>query len=405
MPVYHYTGKRYGSNLPVRGERFAQSKQNLAALLRSEQTLPIAIREKGLGLSLPRLRGQASDKDLAVFTRQFSVMLNAGLPLVQCLEIIATQQGNRAFRDVLLQVRNDVEAGASLADAMRRHPRTFDNLFVNMVAAGEAAGILDAILQRLTAFVEKTMKLKRSLRSASIYPVTILLVAAGVVSIILLKVIPVFATLFEGLGADLPLPTLIVIRLSHFLGRFFLFWVAGAALAVAGLRYCYRTEGGRIGIDRLLLALPFFGLVLKKIAVARFSRTLATLMVSGIPILEGLEITARTAGNKIIEQALVKTRKAVEEGKTVVETLRQSTLFPPMVVQMVGVGEQTGELDQMLLKIADYYEEEADAAIANFLTLLEPMLIVFLGAVVGGIVVSMYLPLFSMIAKLSHPIG
>lgn len=405
MPMYQFKGKRYGSNVPVAGEKFAQNKQSLAAILRNEQIMPITITEKGKELSLPKFRSRVKDKELAIFTKQFSVMIDAGLPLVQCLDIMASQQENRTFQNILFEVRNDVEAGSTLADAMRRHPKVFDNLFTNMIAAGEAGGILDTILQRLTTFVEKMMKLKRSLRSASIYPSIILLVAVGVVMVILLKVIPVFATLFEGLGADLPLPTLIVIRLSNFLGQFFLFFAVAAILAVAGVRYYYQTEAGRFVIDRLLLALPVFGVVLKKIAVARFSRTLSTLLVSGIPILEGLEITARTAGNKIIEQALLRTRRTVEEGKTIVEPLRQSSLFPPMVVQMVGVGEHTGELDQMLAKVADYYDEEADVAIANLITLLEPMLIVFLGIVVGGIVVSMYLPLFSMISKLSRPGG
>ncbi|HEY2934449.1 MAG TPA: type II secretion system F family protein [Acidobacteriota bacterium] len=402
MPVFEFKGRRYGNGLPVTGEKVAQSKQTVAALLRSEQIMPISIKEKGKELALPKFRAKVKDRELAVFTKQFSVMIDAGLPLVQCLDIMASQQENRTFQNVLFQIRNDVESGSTLADAMGRHPKVFSKLFVNMIAAGEAGGILDVILQRMTIFIEKIMKLKRSLRSASIYPSIILTVAIGVVTIILLFVIPVFATLFEGLGADLPLPTLLVIRASNFLGQFFIFIFIALVLAVLGLRYYYKTESGRLFIDKFLLAVPIFGTVLKKIAVARFSRTLSTLLISGIPILEGLDITARTAGNKIIELALLRTRKTVEEGKTIVEPLRQAGIFPPMVIQMVGVGEQTGELDQMLTKVADYYDEEADRAIANFLTLLEPMLIVFLGVVVGGIVVSMYLPLFTMIAKLSR---
>ncbi|MBI2821129.1 MAG: type II secretion system F family protein [Acidobacteria bacterium] len=405
MPVYQFKGRRYGSNQPVAGEKFAPSKQGVATLLRSERILPISIREKGAELPFSRLGGRVKDKELAVFTKQLAVMIDAGLPLVQCLDAIATQQENPRFQRVLFQVRSDVEAGSTLADAMRRHPKVFDSLFTNMIAAGESGGILDVVLQRLTTFVEKMMKLKRSLRSASIYPCIILAVAVAVVMVILLKVIPVFATLFEGLGANLPWPTLIVIRLSNFIGRFFFLFLGALLLTAAGLRSYYQTSAGRMAIDRLLLALPFFGIVLKKIAVARFSRTLSTLLISGIPILEGLEITARTAGNKIIELALLKTRKTVEEGQTIVEPLRQSALFPPMVVQLIGVGEQTGELDQMLSKIADYYDEEADAAILNFITLLEPMLIVFLGIVVGGIVISMYMPLFTMIGQLSRPGG
>jgi type IV pilus assembly protein PilC len=402
MPTYQFRGRHYTSQRNISGVRFAQNKSSLAAVLRNEQIMPISIAEKGKELALPKLRSRVTERDLAVFTRQFSVMLAAGLPLVQCLEIMAAQQENRTFQNILFQVRADVEAGGTLAEAMRKHPRVFDGLFTNMIAAGEEGGVLDSILQRLSVFEEKMMKIKRSLRSASIYPAIILLVAVGVVSIILLKVIPVFATLFEGLGAELPLPTLIVMRLSHLLGRFFIFILAGAGLAAAGIRYGYRTEAGRLAIDRFLLWLPIIGPVLKKIAVARFSRTLSTLLVSGIPILDGLDITARTAGNMVIEKALLRTRQTVEEGKTLVEPLRQAALFPPMVVQMVSVGEQTGELDEMLTRVADYYDDEADTALANLLTLIEPLLIVFLGIVVGGIVISMYLPLFSMIGKLSR---
>ena len=402
MPTYQFRGRHFSDHRAIAGIRFAPSKSALASVLRNEQILPISISEKGKEVSLPKFRSRVSERELAVFTRQFAVMLEAGLPLVQCLETMASQQENRTFQNILFQVRTDVEAGSTLADAMRKHPRVFDNLFTNMIAAGEEGGVLDSILQRLSVFEEKMMKLKRSLRSASIYPAVILLVAVGAVAIILIKVIPVFATLFEGLGAELPLATLIVIRMSNWLTRFVLFIAAGAGLAVAAVRYSYRTEGGRLAIDRFLLSIPIIGPVLKKLAVARFSRTLSTLLVSGIPILEGLEITARTAGNRVIENALMRTRQTVEEGKTLVEPLRSGSLFPPMVVQMVSVGEQTGELDEMLSRVADYYDDEADTALANLLTLIEPLLIVFLGVVVGGIVIAMYLPLFSMIAKLSR---
>lgn len=401
MPIYQYKGRRIGSGVAITGEKFAQSKQVLATLLRGEQVLPLSIKEKGKELSLPKLPQRVKSKEIAIFTKQFSVMLDAGLPLVQCLEIIATQQENKTFANILYQVRNDVESGSTLADAMRRHPRAFDALFVNMIAAGEAGGILDVILTRLSSFIEKIIKLKSALRSAAIYPAVILTVALVVVTVILLKVIPVFATLFEGLGATLPLPTRIVLALSHVLGQFFLFAVVGLILMVVGLRYYYKTEQGRLLIDGLLLKMPVFGMVLKKISVARFSRTLSTLLSSGIPILEALDITARTAGNKVIENALLRARRAIEEGKTLIEPLKAAKVFPPMVLQMTSVGEQTGELDTMLTKVADYYDEEADVAIKNFLTLLEPLLIVFLGVVVGGIVISMYLPLFSLISKLS----
>ncbi|MGI8786101.1 MAG: type II secretion system F family protein [Acidobacteriota bacterium] len=401
MPIYQYKGRRIGSGVAITGEKFAQSKQVLATLLRGEQVLPLSIKEKGKELSLPKLPQRVKQKEIAIFTKQFSVMLDAGLPLVQCLEIIATQQENKTFANILYQVRNDVESGSTLADAMRRHPRAFDALFVNMIAAGEAGGILDVILTRLSGFIEKIIRLKSALRSAAIYPAVILTVALGVVTVILLKVIPVFATLFEGLGATLPLPTRMVLALSHVLGQFFLFAVVGLILMVVGLRYYYKTEQGRLLIDGLLLKMPIFGMVLKKISVARFSRTLSTLLSSGIPILEALDITARTAGNKVIENALLRARRAIEEGKTLIEPLKAAKVFPPMVLQMTSVGEQTGELDTMLTKVADYYDEEADVAIKNFLTLLEPLLIVFLGVVVGGIVISMYLPLFSLISKLS----
>lgn len=401
MPIYQYKGRRIGSGVAITGEKSAQSKQVLATLLRAEQVLPLSIKEKGKELSLPKLPQRVKQKEIAIFTKQFSVMLDAGLPLVQCLEIIATQQENKTFANILYQVRNDVESGSTLADAMRRHPRAFDALFVNMISAGEAGGILDVILTRLSGFIEKIIKLKSALRSAAIYPAVILSVALGVVTIILLKVIPVFATLFEGLGATLPLPTRIVLALSHVLGQFFLFAVVALILTVVGLRYYYKTEQGRLLIDGLLLKMPIFGMVLKKISVARFSRTLSTLLSSGIPILEALDITARTAGNKVIENALLRARRAIEEGKTLIEPLKAAKVFPPMVLQMTSVGEQTGELDTMLTKVADYYDEEADVAIKNFLTLLEPLLIVFLGVVVGGIVISMYLPLFSLISKLS----
>ncbi|MBI4444764.1 MAG: type II secretion system F family protein [Acidobacteria bacterium] len=401
MPVYQFRGRRHDTGLVISGERVAQNKQLLAISLRNERIMPISIVEKGKEFSLPRLGGRVSGKELALFTRQFSVMLDAGLPLVQCLDIMADQQENRLFQNVLHQVRQDVEGGAMLADAMRKHPKIFDTLFVNMVAAGETGGILDVILQRLSIFVEKIVKLKRAVISASIYPSVVVVVAIIIVLVILIWVIPIFATLFEGLGAPLPLPTRIVILASSLLAQFTLPAVGLMLLAIVGFRYYYKTEPGRLMVDRIILAIPLLGNVIRKIAIARFSRTLATLLSSGIAILEGLDITARTAGNLVIQNALLRVRKEVEEGKTLVEPLKKLELFPPMVTQMISVGEQTGELDQMLQKLADYYEEEADAAIANFLTLLEPLMIVFLGVVIGGIVISMYLPIFSLINILS----
>lgn len=402
MPVYMFKGRRYDTGGTVAGERFAMNKQALAATLRTENVLPVRIAEKGKQVEF-RLPGRSgvSAKDLALFTRQFSVMLDAGLPLVQGLGIMAEQQEKPVFRDALRQIREDVEGGSTLAEAMRKHPKIFDNLFVNMIAAGEAGGVLDVILTRLSVFVEKAVKLKRAVLSASVYPSVIVAVAVIIVFVIMVWVIPVFATLFEGLNAPLPLPTRIVMKTSAFMSQFSIPIIVLAVLSMLGVRYYYKTESGQLRIDGLLLRAPAFGVVLKKIAIARFSRTLSTLIASGIPILDGLEITAHTAGNSVIRNAILRIRKEVSEGKTVVEPMKRSGIFPPMVSQIVGVGEQTGELDQMLEKLADYYEEESDSAIANFLTMLEPMMIVFLGVVIGGIVISMYLPIFTLIGRMA----
>ncbi|MGH9857903.1 MAG: type II secretion system F family protein, partial [Acidobacteriota bacterium] len=354
----------------------------------------------GKEIAFPLLRGGISAKELAVFTRQFSVMIDAGLPLVQCIEILGVQSENKVFQKVLLQVRQDVESGATLADAMRKHPKVFDDLYCNMIAAGEAGGILDTILQRLAVYIEKIVKLRRAVRSAMIYPIAVLAIAALVVAIILWKVIPTFAALFAGLGAELPLPTRVVIWLSNFVGRYFLLLVFLLVALLYALKRYHATYRGRRVIDGILLKMPILGGVLRKIAVARFCRTLATLVSSGVPILEALEITAKTAGNAVVEDAIMATRKSIEEGKTISEPLKETEVFPPMVVHMIAVGEQTGALDAMLSKIADFYEEEVDAAVENMLTLLEPIMILFLGIVIGGIVISMYLPLFSLLSKI-----
>jgi type IV pilus assembly protein PilC len=399
MPVYSYRGKsRTGE---VRGEREADSKQALAATLRREQVSPLIIKEKGKEFTLPKIGGKVKTKELAIFTRQFSVMIDAGLPLVQCLEALGMQQENKVFQSVLQAVRTEVESGSTLAFAMRQHPRVFDDLYTNMIAAGEAGGILDTILQRLSSYIEKAVKLKRAVKSAMVYPVVVLTIAAGVIILILWKVVPIFSNLFASMSVSLPLPTRIVIAGSNFVGRYIIFLIpAFIALGYAFKRY-YKTENGRKLIDGTMLRVPVLGSVLRKIAVARFSRTLSTLISSGVPILEGLEITAKTAGNKIVEEAIMKTRDSIEEGKTIVEPLRDSGVFPTMVVQMVGVGEQTGALDTMLTKIAEFFEDEVDAAVADLLTAIEPIMILVLGFIVGGIVISMYLPLFSLISKLS----
>mgnify|MGYP003694253327 CR=1 FL=1 len=345
--------------------------------------------------------GGISQKEIAVFTRQFSVMIDAGLPLVQCLEILGSQQDNRVFQKILFEVRQDIESGATLADSLRKHPKAFDDLYCNMVAAGETGGILDTILQRLSQYIEKIVKLRSAVRSAMVYPVAVITIAIGVVGIILWKVIPTFATLFAGLGAQLPLPTRITIALSQFIGAWWWLIFATIGLGIFALNRFHKTYNGRRIIDGALLKLPVLGNVLKKIAVARFCRTLGTLVSSGVPILEALEITARTAGNAVVEDAIMETRKSIEQGKTIAEPLKATNVFPSMVVQMVAVGEQTGALETMLNKIADFYEDEVDEATANLLALLEPVMICFLGVIIGGIVISMYMPMFDLINKIN----
>ena len=340
-------------------------------------------------------------KNLAVFTRQFSVMIDAGLPLVQCLDILGNQEEHKYFPQVILQTRTDVEGGQALADAMKRHPKVFDALYTNMIAAGEAGGILDTILKRLAVYIEKAVKLKGQVQSAMIYPIAVIVIAGAVVGVILWKVIPTFASLFAGLGAELPLPTRIVIALSNNLIRFMPFLIVLFFGGGYALRQYYATEKGRRVVDGLLLKMPILGSILRKIAVARFCRTLSTLMASGVPILDGLDITARTSGNAIIEDAIQVTRKSIERGETISAPLKETGVFPGMVVQMIGVGEATGALDTMLGKIADFYEEEVDTAVAGMLTLLEPVMIAFLGGVVGGIVIAMYLPIFGLISKMA----
>jgi type IV pilus assembly protein PilC len=398
MPTFEWKGRR-GDKIEG-GVLVAENKEAVRTRLRRQQIVVTQVREQGKEISFPLLRGGVSQKELAIFTRQFSVMIDAGLPLVQCLEILGTQAENKVFQKVLIQVRQDVESGATLADSMRKHPRVFDDLFCNMIAAGEAGGILDTILQRLANYIEKAVKLRRAVRSAMIYPVAVLAIAALVVTIILWKVIPTFAALFAGLGAELPLPTRIVIALSNFVGRYLPLLVVIFFAGLYALKKYHDTYKGRRVLDGLLLKIPIIGIVLRKIAVARFCRTLATLVSSGVPILEALEITAKTSGNAIIEDAIMATRKSIEEGKTISEPLKDTDVFPPMVVHMIAVGEQTGALDAMLSKIADFYEDEVDAAVENMLTLLEPVMILFLGIVIGGIVISMYLPMFSLLSKI-----
>lgn len=407
MPTYVFKG-RNKLNESVVGERVADNREALRQLLRREQVTITSVKEKGREIGIPKIGGRkkVKAKDLSIFTRQFSVMIDAGLPLVQCLEILAQQQENKYFQQILMQVRQDVEEGSTLAAAMARHPRVFDQLYANMVDAGETGGILDLILQRLSTFIEKIVKLKRDVISAMIYPTAVILLAIVAVAVIMIVVIPQFQNIFLGLlgpGELLPLPTRIVVGISNFLagwgGLVILATIIGAAISI---RLYYRTPGGRRRIDSLILKVPILGDIFRKIAVARFSRTLSTLLSSGVPILQSLDITARTSGNVIIEEAILKVRLGVERGESFVEPLKATEVFPHMVGQMIGIGEQTGALDAMLGKIADFYEQEVDAAIANLLTLIEPMLIAFLGVTIGSIVIAMYLPLFTLIGKLSQ---
>jgi type IV pilus assembly protein PilC len=401
MPVFTYRGvNRAGAT--VTGERTAETKADIAAMLRRENINVSKLSEKGKEFNIPTFGGGVDSKELAVFTRQFSVMIDAGLPLVQCLEILAGQQENKTFQKVLTGVRASVEGGASLANSMKQFEKIFDPLYYNMVDAGETGGILDTILQRLSSYIEKNVKLKRAVKSAMIYPIAVLGIAGGVIILLLWKVVPIFTQLFNGLGVDLPLPTRIVISLSNFIGSIYGFiivvFLAASAFAV---KTWYATPQGRMAIDTLILKIPLVGPLMRKIAVARFTRTLGTLISSGVPILEGLDITARTSGNAVVEKAIIQTRKAVEAGRSLVEPLKETEVFPGMVTQMIGVGEQTGAMDAMLQKIADFYEDEVDAAVKDLLTAMEPLMIVILGVVVGGIVISMYLPLFSLIGKLA----
>ena len=399
MPTYIVKGK-FRDGKPYSGERMGANPDEVTAGLRKEGVTISAIAEKKKGG--PKATGKAIPaKLLSIFVRQFSVMIDAGLPLVQCLEILGTQQENPHFSKVITTTRQDVESGLNLADAMRKHPQVFDDLFCNMIAAGEAGGILDTILKRLATYIEKSVKLQAQIKGAMMYPVAVIGIAGVVIGVILWKVIPTFAAMFAGLGATLPLPTRMVIAASNLLVRLMPFLVIGGFLTQYAFRQYYATYSGRRVVDGLLLKAPIFGDLFRKIAVSKFCRTLSTLIASGVPILDGMEITAKTAGNAIVEDGLMSVRKSVEGGLTIAQPLKETKIFPGMVVQMISVGEQTGALDAMLSKVADFYEDEVDQAVANMLTLMEPLMIVFLGGTVGGIVIAMYLPLFSLISQLA----
>jgi type IV pilus assembly protein PilC len=406
MPTYVFKGRSRTGETVV-GERAAENREMLRQLLKREQVMLTSVKEKGREISVPKLggRGKVKAKDLSVFTRQFSVMIDAGLPLVQCLDILAQQQENKFFQQSINQVRQDVEEGSTLAAAMARQPKVFDNLYTNMVEAGETGGILDIILQRLSTYIEKIVKLKRDVISALIYPSAVIVIAILVIAVILVVVVPQFEQIFMGLlgpGEQLPLPTRIVTGVSKFLAGWGGLTILAFIIATCvSLNFYYKTPNGRRNIDKVLLKLPLFGAILLKIGVARFSRTLSTLLSSGVPILQALDITAKTAGNTVIEDAILKVRAGVERGESFVDPLKATEVFPYMVAQMVGIGEQTGALDAMLGKIADFYEQEVDSAIASLMTLIEPVMIGFLGITIGSIVIAMYMPLFTLIGKLA----
>jgi type IV pilus assembly protein PilC len=401
MPVFTFSGKD-ASGQKISGERNAANKAALGQQLRRERITPGSIREKGKEFAMPTFgSGKVKVKEIAIFFRQFSVMIDAGLPLVQCLEILAANQESQAFQKTLTGVRTTVEGGATLANAMRQYPLVFDDLTTNMIEAGETGGILDIILQRLATYVEKAVRLKAAVKSALIYPVAVVGIATLIVGALLKWVVPIFSNLFAGLGVTLPLPTRIVMGLSAFVQGFWWLFIVVVAGLVFGMKQIRRHPRGRYYFDKALLKLPIIGTLLRKIAVGRFTRTLGTLITSGVPILEGLAITAKTSGNAVLEEALMKVRKAIEEGRTIVDPLRECGVFPNMVTQMIGVGEATGAMDNMLQKIADFYEEEVDAATKDMLAMLEPAIIGVLGFTIGGIVISLYMPLFAMIAKLA----
>ena len=400
MPVYVWKGRTTGGEIQT-GELTLDSQDEALAALRKRRIIISSVREKKgeLKFKMPNLGGGVTTRDLAIFTRQFATMINAGLPLVQCLDILSKQSEKEHFRGTIAQVMRDVEAGTTLAEALgkKEHSKVFDELFVNMVEAGEAGGILDNILQRLATYIEKAEALKRKIKGAMVYPAVVMSVAVLATTFMLIFIIPTFARMFTGFGADLPLPTKIVMALSTFLRSYW--WVLVGVLvvgAVAFQRY-YITEKGHMQVDKLLLRVPVMGDVIRKGAVARFTRTLSTLISSGVPILNGLEITARTSGNRVIQEAIMSARASIREGETIAAPLRQSTVFPQMVVQMISVGEETGALDDMLGRIADFYDDEVDTAVDSLTSLIEPVMIVFMGGIVGGMVIAMYLPMFKLI--------
>lgn len=402
MPVYKWEGRSRDGTIK-KGTIDAPDESIVTSQLRAQRIMPTKIKKSAASveIKIPGFKPKVKTKDIVVFTRQFATMIDAGLPLVQCLDILSSQQENPTFKEVLLKVKEDVEAGNTFADSLSKHPKVFDRLFVNLVNAGEVGGILDTILNRLAAYIEKNMNLKKKVKGAMVYPSTVMAVAVIVIAIILIFVIPVFTQMFAGMGKSLPAPTLMVIAMSDFLKKYFLLIIIAFFMFMAGLKRIYKTDKGQLLFDRLFLHLPIVGPLIRKVAVAKFTRTLGTLISSGVPILEGLDVVAKTAGNRVVEMAIGKTRESISEGRTIAEPLKETSVFPSMVVQMIAVGEATGALDQMLGKIADFYDTEVDEAVGALTSAIEPILMVFLGGAIGGIVIAMYLPVFSMAGNMS----
>ena len=397
MPTFTYEGKTLKGE-PRKGEIDAASLAVATANLRRQQIITSKVVEKkaGFALKIPGFGGKVTTKEIVIFTRQFATMIDAGLPLVQCLDILSSQQPNQLFKTTLTEIKKSVEGGSTFADALRKHPKIFDDLYVNLVAAGEVGGILDTILGRLAGFMEKSEKLKGKIKGALMYPLVISIIAVVIVGGLLLFVVPIFEGMFKDFGKALPAPTQFVVDLSNVLKAYWYIIIGGIAGIVIGLKQFNATPKGRIIMDGIKLKIPIFGDLIRKTAVARFTRTMATMMSSGVPILEALEIVAKTSGNKIIEAAIMKTRTSLSQGKTLAEPLAETKVFPSMVVQMISVGESTGALDAMLSKIADFYEQEVDQAVDTLMSLIEPVFMAFLGVTVGGLIIALYLPIFSL---------
>jgi type IV pilus assembly protein PilC len=401
MPVFVWEGKTAQGKV-MKGEMEALNQQAVLTRLRSQriQPIPTRVREKGKGLdreiTLPGLRAKIKPRDLMIFTRQFATMIDAGLPIVQSLDILSLQTESKAFRNIIRTIKQDVEGGSTLAEALKKHPKVFDDLYVNMVAAGEAGGVLNAILNRIAVFIEKATKLKRKVKGAMIYPATIVVVAVAVVSVLLIYVIPVFGELYGSMGKALPAPTQITINLSNWFRAYFIYIVGMVVAIGVAVHFYYKTDNGKLMIDGMMLRFPVVGDLIRKVAVARFSQNMSVLLSSGVPILDGLAITAKTAGNKVVERAVMKCRVSISQGKTLAEPMAESKIFPPMVCQMVAVGENTGSLDSLLKKVAEFYEDEVDSAVANLTALMEPVILIVLGIIIGGLVISMYLPIFQL---------